>query len=177
MDDSQPRLDPALETARYGKLRGGDRFVGFWLTLVMEARQQRLRPGERQVRRVLDRFWSGRDVRAALAAVGGSALNDQLRDAARIYFTTCLTDPQYASTMWRTKRIEPEKLQKKMAHDTASTLALLADSGGLVGEAVQLPALLTEGFLNALAPHGAEELAEAVAENPSAVRAMEIAET
>lgn len=177
MDDPQPMLDPALETARYGKLRDGDRFVGFWLALVMEAKQRRLRPTEREARRILERFWSGRDVRAALAAVGVKAFNDQLRDAAKVYFTTCLTDPQYTSTMWRMNRIEPDKLRKKMAVDTANTLALLAESGGLVGEAVQLPTLLTDGFLNALAPHGAEELGEAVARNPSAVRAMEIAET
>lgn len=176
MDDPQPMLDPAMEMARYGPAHDGDRFVGFWLALIMEARQRRLRPAERQARRILDRFWAGRDVQAALATVGDTAFNDQLRDAAGVYFRTCLTDPQYASTMWRTSRIEPEKLREKMARDTANTLALMADSGGLVGNAAQLPTLLTDGLLGALAPHGAEELAKAIAGDPSAVRAMELAQ-
>lgn len=174
-DDPTSNLHPGLEVARYGKSHDGDRFVGFWLALVMEARQGRMRSVDRQARRILTRFWSGHDVQTARAAAGAQAINDQLRDAAQIYFMSCLTDPQYSSTMWRTSRIEPEKLWTKMARDAADTLAMLADSGGLVGDAAQLPTLLTDGFLEALAPHGAGELGDAVAGNPSAVRALEIA--
>lgn len=168
-------LDPHLELARYGRKHDGDRFVGFWLALVIEGKQYGLRSDARQTRRIMDRFFSGREVRAALEAVGVDALHEQLRDAATVYYNSCLTDPHYSSTLWRTNRIEPEKLRNKMARDTATTLALLADSNGLVGVARTLPVLLTDGLLRALAPHGAEELGRAVAQNPSAVRAMEVA--
>ena len=176
MDDRQPEsLHPAVELARYGKKHDGDRFVGFWLALVIEGRQYGLRSDTRQTRRVIDRFFSGREVAAALEAVGVETLYEQLRDAARVYYDSCLVDPQYSSTLWRTNRIEPEKLRGKMARDTAHTLGLLADSGALVGLARPLPTLLTDGLMRSLAPYGAEELARAVAQNPSAVRAMEVA--
>lgn len=174
-DAESASLDPALELARYGKKHDGDRFVGFWLALVIEGRQYGLRSDTRQTRRIVDRFFSGREVAAALSTAGAPALHEQLRDAAAIYYNSCLVDPQYSSTLWRTNRIEPEKLRGKMARDTAHTLGILADSGALVGVAQPLPALLTDGFLRSLAPHGAEDLARAVAQNPSAVRAMEVA--
>ncbi len=174
-DDPTPMLDPHLEVARYGKKHDGDRFVGFWLALVIEGRQYRLRPDIRQTRRVIERFFSGREIQAAVASAGEEAVNDQLRDAAAVYFDSCLTDPQYANTMWRMNRIEPEKLRDKMARDAANALALMADAGVLEGAARRLPALLTDGFLRAVAPHGADELGAAVAGNPSARRAMEAA--
>lgn len=174
-DDSGPMLHPDLEVARYGRKHDGDRFVGFWLALMVEGRQHRVRSNTRETRRTLDRFYAGREVEAAFESVGPGAIYEQLRQAAAVYFTSCLTDPQYSNTLWRTNRIEPEKLREKMAGDTAATLAALAGSGGLVGWAVQLPILLTDGFLDALAPLGAEELGMAIAKNPWAMRAMEIA--
>ena len=175
-EEPTPSLHPDLEAARYGRNHAGDHFVGFWLELMIEARHGRLRPVAVRTRRLLDRFWAQPAVSTALATVGDSAFNDQLSDAAAIYFTSCLTDPQYSSTMWRMNRIEPEKLRNKMATETANTLALLADSGGLVGPGARLPDLLTDGFLKALAPNGATELAEAVAQNPAAMRAMELSQ-
>ena len=166
-------MHPVLELARYGKKHDGDRFVGFWLALVIEGRQYGLRSDTRQTRRIVERFFKGREVAAALQTAGLETLYEQLRDAARVYYASCLTDPHYSSTLWRTNRIEPERLRGKMAQDTAHTLALLADSGALTGVAQSLPALLTDGYLRSLAPHGAEELGRAVAQNPSAVRALE----
>ncbi|MGO1384481.1 MAG: DUF6553 family protein [Arachnia sp.] len=174
MDDGQsPALHPALALARYGKKHDGDRFVGFWLALVIEGRQYGLRADTRQTQRIVKRFFAGRDVVAAVGLIGADALHEQLRDAAEVYYDSCLSDPQYSSTLWRTNRLEPEKLRGKMARDTAKTLGLLGDSGALAGLARPLPTLLTDGLLGSLAPHGAEELARAVAQNPSAVRAME----
>ena len=69
--------------------------------------------------------------------------------------------------------MEPEKLREKMARDAANTMALMADAGVVVGAARSLPALLADGFLRAVAPHGAAELGAAVAGKPSALRAME----
>ncbi len=176
MTDAQPpALHPDLDRARYGKNHDGDRFVGFWLQLVTQARQHHGRSDTRQARRIMDRFWTRPDIRRALESVGLPAVKEQLLDAAAVYHGTCLTDPQYSSTMWRTNRIEPEKLRAKMARETADTLALMADSQGLSGMSRQLPTLLTDGLLQALAPHGAEELSRAVAANPSAVRALEVA--
>ncbi len=173
-DASAPVLHPDLDVARYGAKHDGDRFVGFWLALLIQARHGGVQPAAVRTRRILDRFWSGRELRIALEAVGDAVVNDHLRDAAAVYFTSCLTDPQYSSTMWRMNRIEPEKLRDKMALEAANTLALLADSAALGGWAGRLPTLLTDGFLEALAPQGAKELAEAVARNPSAQRAMEL---
>ncbi|MGV8846985.1 DUF6553 family protein [Tessaracoccus sp.] len=173
-EEAAPDLHPGVRVARYGKNNDGDRFVGFWLALLIEARHAGMQPATVRTRRILDRFWSGKDVQSALQAVGDDVMNDHLRDAAHVYFTSCLTDPQYSSTMWRMNRIDPEKLRDKMARETANTLALLADSAALQGWAGRLPALLTDGFLEALAPQGAKELAEAVASNPSAQRAMEL---
>ncbi|MDO5735939.1 MAG: hypothetical protein Q4P15_05645, partial [Propionibacteriaceae bacterium] len=98
-EDSSSSLHPALATARYGRNHDGDRFVGFWLELMVEARQGSLRAVTMRTRRLLTRFWSGKDVQAALAAVGDGPFNDQLRDAAEVYFVSCLTDPQYSSGM------------------------------------------------------------------------------
>lgn len=167
-------MHPDLVMARFGRKRDGDRFVGFWLALVMEGRQYGLRANARQTRRIVDQFFAGNELQAAVEAVGQRAVNDQLRQAASVYYNSCLTDPQYANTMWRVNRLEPEKLREKMARDTVETLAMLAESGGLQGAASQLPALLTEGFLDTLAPQGAEELSRAIAKNPSALRAMEM---
>lgn len=174
-DDPTPTLDPHLEVARYGRKHDGDRFVGFWLALVVEGRQNRVRLDVRQTRRVVERFFSGRDVRAAVASAGAEAVEDQLRDAAAVYFNSCLTDPQYANTLWRMNRIEPGKLRDKMARDAVNALALMSDAGVLQGAARHLPILLTDGFLRAVAPHGAQELGDAVAKNPSALGAMEVA--
>lgn len=168
-------LHPDLDRARYGKNHDGDRFVGFWLELVTQARQHHGRADARLARRILDRFWARAEVRQAVESVGQQGVHEQLLDAAAVYYTTCLTDPQYSSTMWRTNRIEPQKLRAKMAKETAGTLALLADSQGLSGMSQALPTLLTDGLLQALAPYGAEELAKAVAADPSAVRALEVA--
>lgn len=177
MTDEAPRaMHPALELARYGKKHNGDRFVGFWLALVIEGRQYGLRSDVRQTRRIVEKFFLGKDVKAALGSAGQDALFEELRDAARVYYGSCLVDPQYSSTLWRTNRIEPEKLRNKMARDTAVTLAVLADSGVLKGIARTLPVLLTDGLLRTLAPHGADELGRAVARSGSAVRAMEVAE-
>lgn len=175
-DDSTPILHPDLEVARFGPQHDGDRFVGFWLALVMEGRQHRLRSNVRQTRRILDRFFATQEVQAAMQSAGEDAVNDQLRQAAAVYFTSCLTDLQYSNTLWRMNRLEPEKLRDKMAGDAADVLAALAGSGGLKGGAVRLPSLLTDGLLDALAPDGAEELGKAIAKNPWAMRAMEIAE-
>ncbi len=177
MTEAQPpALHPDLERARYGKNHDGDRFVGFWLELITQARQYRGRADARQARRTLERFWARPEVRRAVESVGVSAVHEQLLDAAAVYYSTCLTDPQYSSTLWRTNRIEPQKLRMKMAKETAGTLALMADSEGLTGTSQILPTLLTDGLLQTLAPYGAEELGRAVAGDPSAVRALEAAE-
>ena len=173
MTDRQP-LHPDLETARYGPKGDGDRFVGLWLALVMQGRQRGSISTARQTRRILDRFYAGREVRAAVASLGQPVVDDQLRQAAAVYFHSCLVDPQYSNTLWRMNRIEPTKLRVRMAGDTADTLAIMAASGGLTGAARRLPALLIDGFLDTLAPEGAEELSRAIARNELARRAMEL---
>ena len=171
-DASMPALHPSLELVRYGKKHDGDRFVGFWLLLATQARRLLGRPDARQTRRSVEQFFASREMKRAIESAGLVAVHEQLLDAAAVYFGTCLTDSQYSTTMWRTNRLEPEKLRGKMAKDTADILGLLEDSGALHGAAQQLPAILTDALLRSLAPHGAEELSRAVAGNPSAARAL-----
>ena len=169
-DESSPA--DVLMRARYGANNDGDRFVGFWLALSTRAGQNTGRSDAQACRRTIEQFWKARDVRAAVESAGLSGVNAELLDAAVVYFGTCLTDSQYSSTMWRTKRLEPEKLRSKMAKDTVDILALLEDSGVLRESTQGLPAILTDALLKTLAPHGAEALSRAVAENPSAARAL-----
>lgn len=171
MSNDSP-MDNVLVRARYGTTEDGDRFVGFWLALALWARQYRGRSDALACRRTIEQFWKDPDVRAAVESVGMSAVHAELLDAAVVYFGTCLTDSQYSSTMWRTNRLEPEKLRAKMVRDTVDILAVLEDSGAVRGSARGLPSILTDALLRTLAPHGAQELSGAVAGNASAARAL-----
>lgn len=159
-------LDPALRRARYGKREDGDRFLGFWLTILVHARQDRLTPSLRHVRRAIESFYAGREVRAAVVAVGLQEVQDQLRDAAAVYFQTCLTDPQYSSVAWGMNRLQPDQLRAKAANDAASALASIVDcrAGGVAEE---LPGLFVDGFLEVFGEPGRDALGLALAKRPS----------
>ena len=163
---NEDELSPALRRARYGKAgRSGDRFVEFWLALFVEARRTGAPPGGRRVKAIVERFFAGREVAAALAEAGLGTLCDQLRDASRRYCEACLADPQYATSLIRARRPADGQVRVRIAAEVArvsGALAGLGDSGR--GEA--LSAALVDGYLEALAPHGREELDRALGEAP-----------
>ena len=63
-DDARSTLHPAMRPARYGKHDDGDRFLAFWLSLMIDARQHRLTPSLTRMRRTIEGFYAGRDVKA-----------------------------------------------------------------------------------------------------------------
>ncbi|MHA6523292.1 DUF6553 family protein [Tessaracoccus sp. G1721] len=165
-DDARSTLHPALRVARYGKHDDGDRFLGFLLSLMIDARQHRLTPSLTRMRRTIEAFYSGRDVKAAREAVGQETIDAQLRDAAAVYFQTCLTDPQYSSVVWGMNRLQPEQLRAKAAKDAAGTLEAVVGSRA-TGPAEALPGLFVDGFIEVFGDPGREALRDAAAKKPS----------
>lgn len=153
-------LHPALDLARHGN-GNGDKFLGLWVALMVMARNGS------DTRRTIVEFVSDRDVVAAVDAVGEGPVLEQLRDAAAVYFTTCLTDPQYSSTMFGMKRLSVDQIHAKAADEAAHTLRMMLDSQALDGVAAGLPDALVGGFLDALAPQGEQPLRAALAKHPA----------
>lgn len=152
-------MTDALHLARFGRKNDGDRFVGLWVELFVSARQQG------NAVRAVKRFFKG-DVARAVDAVGIDAVAAGLRDAARIYFETCLTDPQYSSTLFGMKRLPQEEVTGKMAVETALVLGLLAHAG-LEGPARHLPSALIGGYTDALGPAAEADLRAALETRPA----------
>ena len=137
-DVTEPRT--ALERARFGRRLGtGDRFVGFWLELAVAGRNASLGGDRRNVARTIRGFV--KDTRAAVDEAGVAALHAELRDAAQLYWGSCLTDPQYSSTLFGLKRLDDAELRGKIALEFAQAARLMIDSGALDGPAADLPGL------------------------------------
>ncbi len=124
-DVTEPRT--ALERARFGRRLGtGDRFVGFWLELAVAGRNASLGGDRRNVARTIRAFFKG--TRAAVDEAGVDALHAELRDAAQLYWGSCLTDPQYSSTLFGLKRLDDAELRGKIALEYAQAARLMVDS-------------------------------------------------
>lgn len=163
-DIAEPRT--ALERARFGrKLGTGDRFVGLWLALSVEGRNYPLNRDARSTRRILKRFF-GKEAKAALDEAGLEAVHEELRDAAQLFWGTCLTDPQYSSTLFGMKRLDDAQLKGKIADEYAITAQVMVDSRALTGPAEAMPALLLDGLLLAL-PGLEDSIASAVVKRPA----------
>lgn len=161
---------PELERARYGSKPGtGDRFLGFWLELVIEGRGYGRLGDARRARKTIVKFVKA--TAPALAEAGAVAYFGELRDAARLYFDTTLNDPAYASTLFGLKRISNDELLGKIANEAASALAVMVDSNLETDTARQFPRLFVEGYLEAL-PDGAERLRRALTRRPNAADAV-----
>ncbi len=161
---------PELDRARYGtKAAKADHFLGFWLSLVIEGRGYGRLSDARRARRTIDAFVA--DTAPALAEAGPEAYFGALRNAARLYFDTTLTDPAYSSTMFGLKRLSPEELRGKIANEAASALSVIVDSNLETDTARQLPRLWVEGYLEAL-PDGDPALRGALMKRASAADAV-----
>ncbi len=165
-DEFPDDLNPVLRRARYGKSGDGDRFVGLWLSVMVEARQRRLSPSLVGARKILEGFFRGRAVRAAIDEVGENAVYAQLRDAAAVYFQSCITDPNYSTLIWGMSRLEPDTLRAKAAKDAVAGLGVIADSRSS-GRVQALPPLLVDGFVEVFGEPGREALRAAAASRPS----------
>lgn len=151
-----------LSRARYLP-GGGDRFLGFWLSLGVEGRAGGISSGERGARRIIDGFL--REHGKTVDAVGEDAFFDELRDAAERYWATCLDDSAYGSTLFGMKRLPKDELAGKMANDAAATLAVIVGSGSRGAGAERLPRTMIEGYLGAV-PQGQTTLRAALAKRP-----------
>lgn len=142
VNENRPDLHPALRRARYGSEGDADRFIGFWLALIMDARQ----PGHSRIRRTVRDFFAAKELQAALAEAGQQAVDDELTDAATIYWTTCRTDPQYSSKMLGYGRLQPQAIEKKASRELANTVHAMTISKAMTGPAESLGSLLQAGF-------------------------------
>lgn len=155
-------MHPALALARYGKRRDADAFLGLWLTIVVEAQQ--IRPNVRSIRRHVDRFYAVPAISTALEEAGQASFDAELADAARVYYASGLEDVAYTSTMLRMRRLSAAQVRDKAALEVVRATAAILDAG----LDTRLVRCLAIGFLEALAPHGAQELHDASARHPRA---------
>lgn len=155
-------MHPALAQARFGTRRKADRMVGFWLALIVEAQQSR--PNVRTARRHARELVASRDFLTAVAEAGQDAVDRELVDGARIYFTSALEDSAYTSTLMRMRRMNSAQVREKAALQVVRTTALIQESG--LEES--LIRWLLHGYLAALAPHGVRELRESTGRHPRA---------
>lgn len=160
-------MHPTLALARYGKRRKTDAFLGFWLAIIVEAQQ--MRPNQRTVRKHIEKFHAGRDVRTALDEVGRASFDAELQDAARIYYASGLEDSSYTSTLMRMKRLSAGQVREKAAMEVVRTAAFILDAR----LEPTLIRLLVTGYLQALAPHGPRELREAMERYPQTQEPLE----
>ncbi len=154
-----------LELARRGPKGNVDRFLAFWIDIITQGRQSHIEAVGGRVRKSVTKFV--RDVAPSAVAVGEDTVVAELQDAARIYFATCLTDSQYTSTLFGTKRLETDQVRRKAAADAAAALGALADAGTFDGLGQRLPGALARGFVDAM-PESEQSLRDAVAGHRSA---------
>lgn len=155
----------ALERARFGRRLGsGDRFVGFWLELSVAGRNAPISNGSKGVAKTVKKLL--KDTSAAFDEAGEEAVLAELRDAAQLYWGTCLTDPQYSSTLFGMKRLQDAELRGKLAAEFAATSQVMVESAALTGVAAQLPRLFLDGLLLAV-PGLESQVQEALAKKPA----------
>lgn len=162
MDQSQPRPHPTLHRARHGADGSIDSFLGFWLMLMAESRQGGMRLPNR-MRRTIQDFFAGADVRAALDDAGRQAVHDELQEAAAVYWATCKTDPHYSSKMFGMGRLDPREIERKAANELVKTLRAMLASDGLQGPAEPLASLLIDGFIATFGSGASSTVREAAA--------------
>lgn len=140
---------PELEAYRRGPKGDIDRFLGFWIELIVDGKQARTRGAIKRGTRTVQAFLRQGPVQATLANGGEEAVAEALRDAARVYFETCQSDSQYGAVLFGTKRLSAEQVRAKAAGEAAGAIGLLGDGGALQGFAARFPRFLVDGYLAA----------------------------
>lgn len=151
---------------RRGPRGNVDRFLAFWLNMLVEGKQAR--GGSGQIRKAVDKFFAEPGLVTAREAAGDATLAAELTDAARTYFDTCRSDTGYTTTMFRTRKLDPEQITAKAAADAAHMIAALARSGTLTGFAQRLPALVAHGFIASFGEDSEPTLRATVGKNATA---------
>ncbi len=157
-----------MEAARRGPKGNVDRFLAFWLNMLVEGKQHG--GGGGQIRRSIEKFLTDPELQAARDVVGDATFASELTDAAQTYFDTCRTDTGYTTTMFRTRKLEPEQITAKAAKDAASMISALARSNALTGFAQRLPALVAHGFTATFGEEAEPALRAAVGKDPAAAQ-------
>lgn len=160
---------PELELARFGTSGKADHFLGFWLSLIVEARGFVGAGDARRIHKSIQRFLN--DTAAARETAGTEAFHAELRDAARSYWRTTQTDPSYSSSLFGLMRIGPDELRRKVATEATRTVQMLLEVGFEHETARQLPQLLIEALLETL-PDVRPVLREALRKRPQAEAAV-----
>lgn len=153
---------PAMELARRGPRGKVDTFLAFWLGMLADGRQAKFESSRVRTRRAIDAFLAGRAVQAAREELGDDALAAELRDAAELYFRTCLTDVSYTTSMFRTKRLTDDELVAKAAKEAVGAMAVILESGARDPFAGRLPLALAHGFLEVMPGTGPTALRTAL---------------
>lgn len=156
---------PELELARYGKTGKADHFLGFWLSLIVEARGYVTAGDSRRIHKAISRFL--KETAPAAEAAGIEAFHAELLDAAARYWETTQSDPSYSSTLFGLKRISPEELGAKVATEAARTVQMIIEINVAQDTATQLPRLLIEAMLQAI-PASRDALRAAIDKRPAA---------
>lgn len=157
-----------LEVARRGPKGNVDRFLAFWLNMLVEGKQGGA--GANQIRKSVMRFLADPELLAAREVVGDATFASELTDAAQTYFDTCRSDTGYTTTMFRTRKLEPEQVMAKAAKDAAAMVSALARSNALTGFAERLPALVAHGFVASFGGESERALRVAIGRDAAASR-------
>lgn len=157
-----------MDAARRGPKGNIDRFLAFWLNMLVEGKQHS--GGPAHLRRTIEKFLSEPTLVAARESVGDAVLASELRDAAETYFNTCRSDTGYTTTLFRTRKLEPDQVTAKAAKDAACMIAALARSNSLTGFAERLPSLVARGFTASFGEESEPTLRLAVGKDPVASR-------
>lgn len=165
---------PAMELARRGPKGKGDTFLGFWLEILTDGRQAKFEASRRRTQKTIDAFFRRAEVVQARQVLGDDAVAHELRDAAALFFHTCLTDVAYTSTLFGAKRVSGDQVVLRAAKDTADAVAVIVQSNAVDPLARRLPSLLLAGFVSEIG--SVDVLRRALLANRSAAPFAEVLE-
>lgn len=116
------RLRQMFWQARYRPVRHSDlpadMFLALWANMVLDLASRRWFFPRKQIIRNLSRVFDQPSLREALAAAGAEGetmLLAELKDSARLYFSTCQKDTNYSSVLFNLIRMKDEQVAAKAA--------------------------------------------------------------
>jgi len=125
-DKQAARLRQLFWRARYQPVKHSDRpadtFLGLWANLLLDSSARRLSFPKKQIRKNLSRVFEHPQLIEALSAAGpegAGMLLEELKDSARLYFTTCRMDSNYSSLLFNMIKMKDDQVADKAARSTA----------------------------------------------------------
>ena len=121
-DKKAARIRQLFWLARYQPIRHSDRladtFLALWVNLLLEFTAHRWTLPKKKILRNLSQVFDSPKLEAALIAAGSDA-NDllfaELKDSARLYFTTCQKDSNYSSLLFNMIKMKDGQIAAKAA--------------------------------------------------------------